>query len=216
MQPIRASDDPGRRQAARSRVVDIARAAGVSTATVDRVLNRRPGVRAITVQQVLKVAVRIGYLPEDDLHAAVQPPPLKLSFLLPAGTNRFLRMLGDTIGYSQDHLSPFNVKCRCEFIEGFNPEVLARSLLQHGRRADGIAFMALEHPAVREAVNTLAARGVATITLISDLSACNRGGLRGAGQPCRRPHGRLPAGALHRPACRQGRDDRRLAELSRA
>ncbi|HQX60705.1 MAG TPA: helix-turn-helix domain-containing protein, partial [Burkholderiaceae bacterium] len=102
MQPIRASDDPGRRQAARSRVVDIARAAGVSTATVDRVLNRRPGVRAITVQQVLKVAVRIGYLPEDDLHAAVQPPPLKLSFLLPAGTNRFLRMLGDTIGYSQD------------------------------------------------------------------------------------------------------------------
>ncbi|HQX57701.1 MAG TPA: substrate-binding domain-containing protein, partial [Burkholderiaceae bacterium] len=72
------------------------------------------------------------------------------------------------------HLSPFNVKCRCEFIEGFNPEVLARSLLQHGRRADGIAFMALEHPAVREAVNTLAARGVATITLISDLSACNR------------------------------------------
>ena len=99
MQPIRASDDPGRRQAARSRVVDIARAAGVSTATVDRVLNRRPGVRAITVQQVLKVAVRIGYLPEDDLHAAVQPPPLKLSFQMPAGTNSYLRMLGETIGY---------------------------------------------------------------------------------------------------------------------
>jgi LacI family transcriptional regulator len=165
---------PGQRPPARARVVDIAREAGVSTATVDRVLNRRPGVREITVQQVLKVAARIGYLPEEDLYAAVQPPPLKLRFLLPAGTNRFIRMLGDTIGYSQDHLSPFNVKCRCEFIEGFNPKALAESLLQHGKRADGIAFMALEHPAVREAVNTLAARGVPTITLISDLSACDR------------------------------------------
>ena len=40
----------------RTRIVDIAREAGVSTATVDRVLNRRPGVRETTVQRVLKIA----------------------------------------------------------------------------------------------------------------------------------------------------------------
>jgi len=158
----------------RARVVDIAREAQVSAATVDRVLNRRPGVREATVQQVLKVAARLGYLPEADLYAAIKPQPMKLVFLLPAGTNRFIRMLGDTIGYSQEHLTPFNVKCRCEFVEGFNPQVLAASLLHHGQRADGIAFMALEHPAVREAVNMLAAHGVPTVTLISDLSACAR------------------------------------------
>jgi LacI family transcriptional regulator len=112
------------------------------------------------VQQVLKVAARLGYLPEADLYAAIKPQPMKLVFLLPAGTNRFIRMLGDTIGYSQEHLTPFNVKCRCEFVEGFNPQVLAASLLHHGQRADGIAFMALEHPAVREAVNMLAYVGL--------------------------------------------------------
>ena len=44
------------REARRARVVDIARSAQVSTATVDRVLNRRPGVRDATVQRVLKAA----------------------------------------------------------------------------------------------------------------------------------------------------------------
>ena len=37
-------------------IADIARQAGVGTATVDRVLNRRPGVNAETVQRVLQVA----------------------------------------------------------------------------------------------------------------------------------------------------------------
>ena len=160
-------------------IADIAREARVSTATVDRVLNHRPGVRAATAQAVLRVASSLGYLAEADLYAAIKPQPMKLVFLLPAGTNRFIRMLGDTISYSQEHLAPFNVKCRCEFIEGFNPQALATSLLRHGQRADGIAFMALEHPAVREAVNTLAAQGVFTVTLISDLSACARSGYVG-------------------------------------
>lgn len=146
----------------------------MSTATVDRVLNRRPGVRDATVHRVLKAAAELAYLPETDLYAALAPPPLRLSFLLPAGTNRFIRMLGDMVGYSQEHWAPFNVKCRAEFIESFNPQELAAALLRHGQRSDGIAMMALEHPAVREAVATLAARGVPVVTLISDLSNSQR------------------------------------------
>lgn len=160
--------------AARARVIDVAREAGVSSATVDRVLNRRAGVREATVMRVLKVAAQLDYLPEADLYSAIKPAAMKLVFLLPAGTNRFLRMLGDTVDYSQEHLAPFNVKCKCEFIEGFNPQALAASLRRHGERADGIAFMALEHPLVREGVNLLAAKGVPTVTLISDLSASGR------------------------------------------
>jgi LacI family transcriptional regulator len=158
---------------------DVAARAGVSTATVDRVLNHRPGVRQNTVQRVLKAAAELGYLPEADLYAALAPPPMRLAFLLPAGTNRFIRMLGDTVAYSQDHWAPFNVKCGVEFIESFDPEVLAKSLLRAAARADGVAFMALEHPAVREAVNTLAERGVPSVTLISDISNTQRVGYVG-------------------------------------
>ena len=158
----------------RARVADIARAAKVSTATVDRVLNRRPGVRDATAQKVLKAAAELDYLPETGLYAALAAAPMRLGFLLPDGNNRFIRMLGDTVGYSQEHLAPFNVKCRSEQFESFNPQQLAARLLRLGERCDGIAFMALEHPAVREAVALLADRGVPTITLISDLSGSRR------------------------------------------
>ena len=43
----------------RARVADIAKAAKVSTATVDRVLNHRPGVRDATAQKVLKAAAEL-------------------------------------------------------------------------------------------------------------------------------------------------------------
>ncbi len=164
----------GINEGGRARVTDIARAAGVSTATVDRVLNQRPGVRAATMQKVLKAAAALDYLPEADLYKAMQPKPMRLVFLLPPQSNRFMQMLGDYIAFSEEQLAPFNVKCKCHHIEGFNPSVLAKRLLHYGRQADGVAFMALEHPLVREAVNTLVAEGIPVVTLISDLSNSRR------------------------------------------
>ncbi len=156
-----------------SRITDVARLAAVSTATVDRVLNQRAGVRPITVERVLKAAAELAYLSTSDLSRLTAQGQLRLIFLLPV-SNKFVRMLGDTVGFSKSYFAPFKVKCRVVWIESFNPEVLARSLLHHGKRADGIAFMPLEHPAVCEAVQVLADNGVATVTLVSDLSNSRR------------------------------------------
>ncbi|MBF6618065.1 LacI family DNA-binding transcriptional regulator [Pollutimonas thiosulfatoxidans] len=161
-------------QTSRVVIADVAQQAGVSTATVDRVLNHRPGVRPATVQLVLKAAAQLGYLPQDDLYKALRPQPLRLAFILPAGTNRFLNMLGDYVDIAHEQFEPFNVQCRCRYVEGFNPQVLVDTLLREGRRVDGVAFMALEHPLVREAVNTLADKNVHAVTLISDLSSSRR------------------------------------------
>jgi LacI family transcriptional regulator len=153
---------------------EVAERAEVSLATVDRVLHGRSGVRASTAQRVMRAAADLGYVSEAHAWSALAPKPLRLAFLIPEGSNRFLRMLGDLIGYSQDHWAPFNVRCRAEYIESFNPRALARELLRQGKSSDGIAFMALEHPEVREAVAELAQRGVPTVTLISDLSNSQR------------------------------------------
>jgi LacI family transcriptional regulator len=158
----------------RSRIADIALAAGVSTATVDRVLHGRLPVRPATAQRVLQAAAELRYLPDDELWRALRPAPTELVFLLPAGSNRYLRMLGDSIAGASDALLPYNVHCRVHYIDSFDPEKVAAALRRHGRRAQGLAFMALEHPRVRDAVEELAAQGVHVITLISDLAQSSR------------------------------------------
>lgn len=167
------ADEQRARKGRAARIPDIARLSGASTATVDRVLNRRPGVRPATIQRVLKAAAELDYLPDEELVGAGLKP-LRLVFVLPAGTNRFLSMLGQMIKGAQNQLAAMNVRCQVETIRSFNPELLAQSLRQHGRRADGVAFMALEHPAVREAVNGLADQRKPTVTLISDIASSKR------------------------------------------
>ena len=72
------------------RLADVAGRAGVSTATADRVLNRRPGVRFTTVQRVLQAAGELHYIPPGGALPPAALKPLRIAYLLPAGTNRFL------------------------------------------------------------------------------------------------------------------------------
>src|SRR3954451_11408907 len=123
-------ETPRRRRLAR--IDDVARLSGVSTATVDRVLNQRPGVRATTVQRVLEAAGELGYIMDSTLPAQALKP-WRLAFLLPAGTNRFLGMLGRSIGAAQDQFASFNMRARVEYIEGFKPDLLAQHLRRIGR-----------------------------------------------------------------------------------
>lgn len=158
----------------RSRIADIARLAGVSTATVDRVLHGRSSVRPNTAQRVLKAAAELQYLPDAELWRAFQPAPMELVFLLPAGTNRYLRMLGDCIAGAGAALEPYNVRCRVHYIDSFDPDQVATALRRHARQAQGIAFMALEHPRVREVVDELVSQGIHVMTLITDLAHSRR------------------------------------------
>jgi LacI family transcriptional regulator len=58
----------------------------------------------------------------------------------------------------------------CRPRHSFNPKALAGRLLSLAGDYDGVAFMALEHPLVREAVAALHAEGIFVLTLISNLS----------------------------------------------
>jgi LacI family transcriptional regulator len=150
---------------------DVARGAAVSAATVDRVLNNRPGVRERTRALVLETARSLGYLPE---HGDAAPPaPLvglgavTLDFALPAGTNPFIRALRTQIeaqARSRPHLD-----VRVAAIEGFNPDTLAGTLLDYRGRTQGVGVVALDHPTVREAIRSLSASGVRVVTIASDI-----------------------------------------------
>ena len=60
-------------------VNDIARVAGVSLATVDRVLNERPGVRAVTIQKVHEAIEELSYV-RDTAAANLAEKNLQICF----------------------------------------------------------------------------------------------------------------------------------------
>jgi LacI family transcriptional regulator len=167
-------DDPDLTLRRKANISDLAKDAGVSTATVDRVINRRGGVRLPTIHRVISAADRLGYQLPPDILANYQPEPMRLAFVLPMGANRYLQMLAETIGRSGEEMQPYHVECHVDLVTSFNPTALADRLRGLAGHYDGVAFMALEHPLVREAVAALHAEDMFVLTLISDLSSSAR------------------------------------------
>ena len=157
-------------------LVDVARAAGVSTATVDRVLNNRGGVKSRTCSQVLATAVRLGYL-EDSASGVPAGVPITLDFVLPGGTNRFIEGLANQLE-RQSSLSE-GVTVRLHFLKGFTPDELALSLSGLRGHSQGIGIIGVDHPTVREEIQNLSNDGIPMLTLVSDISHVPRIGYVG-------------------------------------
>lgn len=147
----------------------VAAAAGLSLATVDRVLNRRKGVKPRTADRVLRAALEVGYLDAAEMRRLAKPPPPKIVFLLPSGGNPYLRLLAEKVKRAAATTLRNEATIRCFFIESFDAAALASALGKQARWADGIAFMAIDHPLVRAAMEAVAARGVRLVTIVSDL-----------------------------------------------
>jgi len=160
-------------------MTDVAAAANVSIATVDRVLNRRKGVKQRTTQKVLKAAIELGFLTAEESALIATPRPPNIVFLLPSGTNPYLRLLGEKLRARAVPNGRDAPSIRCIFIESFNARALATALRHHAAWADGIAFLAIDHPEVREAVEAIAAGGVRVVTIVSDLPHPGRAGYVG-------------------------------------
>ncbi|WP_268753148.1 LacI family DNA-binding transcriptional regulator [Desulfopila aestuarii] len=154
-------------------MVEVAAAAQVSTATVDRVLNNRGGVREATVRRVLKAAEELGYIFTSQT-PAVPGVSRKLVFLLPEGTNPYLEQLAGLIRSAESVPPPFQTRCDCQLVKGFDPSALAEAIRSNETKYDGIAVMGLEHPVVRETINEVSRKGTPIVTIISDVSHCER------------------------------------------
>ena len=152
----------------RSTVLDIAREAGVSAATVDRVLNNRSGVRERTREIVTETARRLGYIGTPEGVAGDTPgKTMRLDFVLPVGTNTFIRTLHDQL--QQQAAGRAGLDVRITSIEGFNPDKLAATLHDLRDKTQGVGLIALDHPTVREAIRELSASDVKVVTLATDV-----------------------------------------------
>jgi len=150
-------------------VHDIAKEAGVSLATVDRVLNRRPGVRTATVARVQAAIDKLGYV--RDLSAAnlARGRLYRLAFVLPDRKSQFLAAVEEAVAEAARALRLDRLDLQAVRVPVGDPMAVRRSferLIRQG--VDGVAVMADETPMVRDMIARLKAEGVAVVALVTD------------------------------------------------
>lgn len=151
---------------------DVAAAAGVSLATVDRVLNSRPGVRAKTVERVREAIERIGYVRDTAAANLAKRRVYTLSFILPDTENEFIASLRAEIAAQSGRPAIHRTRLRITTVVPFDPQAVVTAL--DAATGDGIAVFGPETPSVRDAVRRARRRGLAVVALVSDLPSSDR------------------------------------------
>jgi len=152
-------------------IADIARQAGVGTATVDRVLNRRPGVNAETVQRVLQVVAELGSPPQRGRPRKGEN--FRFAFILPADPSPFNELVERLIAQAAGEFRHQHITEITHRVDSSDAGAFAAELAQLGD-CDGIAVMAPDLPPVKLAINELVRTGVHVVTLFSDVAGSMR------------------------------------------
>lgn len=155
----------------KTRILDIALQAGVSTATVDRVLNKRPGVRQKTIDKVHNAARMLN-------KATIRPtiiPTIAADITLDA-------VISADAGFANDMLAKHlldtgresGITLRMSYPQGMNPTALADALTDCIERGtSGIIVQTLDHPLVRTVIDRAHALGIPVVTILTNLPGAN-------------------------------------------
>ena len=163
-------------------MVELAAAAGVSLATVDRVLNGRQKVRPETLRHIAEVAARLGHPAAarfDKAETAALPPTVRFGVALHKQGQDFYKAFADALNTAvalQDHVQG---KLVLEFSSSQAPSEMAALIRSMAGRCDVLAATSVNHPEVTAAVEHLASKGVAVISLLSDFAVGSRAGYLG-------------------------------------
>lgn len=151
---------------------DVAKAAGVSAATVDRVLNGRNSVRKSTAIHVLDVARKMGFHAVPLLEQRVIGAPDTLTFglvLLPTEKEFYqhFRQIAEETAAAETRMK---LRLITEFAASSSPLDAVAALERLAPRVQAIGMVAVDHPRVTEAVSDLRARGIPVFAVMSDFA----------------------------------------------
>lgn len=158
--------------AKRPTIHDVAREAGLSSATVDRVLNARERVRADTAQRVYDAARKIGYHAAPLIGQRVQAelPRLRLGLVLHKERQAFYQNFRAEMERAVTAATGVRASLAIAFSASQAPSEFASLMDGMAGRVDAVAATAVTHPEVTDAVTRLNARGVACFALLNDFA----------------------------------------------
>ncbi len=159
-------------------IKEIARLAGVSRGTVDRVLNNRGAVNPETAEKVREIARAVNYSPNRvGKTLAVKKKRLRFGFILFSSTssNPFFLDLVRGIEDRTESLKQYGVSVEVRYAAIDKPDLqvqLIDELLALG--VDGLAITLINHPTVIARLKKLTATGFPVVTANSDIPECGR------------------------------------------
>lgn len=157
----------------RPTLIDLAQAAGVGIATVDRVLNERPNVRKSTIERVLAAAEQIGY-PTGKLEAVrldAARPILRFGFVLHKPSQEFYRNFAKALEQAVSERVDIRGRCDVRFAASQAPSDFAFELNRIAQTCDVIATSAINHPSLSETIRALQEQGRPVFSLLNDAAS---------------------------------------------
>lgn len=152
-------------------IKEIARQAGLGTATVDRALNERGYV---SPQTKLRVSAAIDELTEQEKQLAARGRRLFFDFVVEAPV-RFSREVKTAAEAVLPQIG--TAVCRSRFVQNEimeEHEVVAALLRIMKRGTHGVCLKARDTPKIRDAVNTLCTNNIPVVTLATDIGGTDR------------------------------------------
>lgn len=158
-------------------VKDIAFQAGLSIATVDRVLNDRSGVRK---QTELRVRAAIRELEKQQSGVEIQGRKFGIDIIMEA-PDRFTDTVRDAFESESLTFLPTIFRSRFHFAESMRPQDIVQLLDRvRLRGTDGVVLKAPDVPEISAAVARLEQSGIPVVTLVTDLPNAPRTAYAGA------------------------------------
>lgn len=156
----------------RPTIHDVAREAGVSTATVDRVLNAREKVREDTARKVYEAARLVGYhaAPLIGQRVTMEQPRLRLGVVLHKERQAFYQSFKSELERAVTNAVGLLASAVIEFASSQSPADFAGLMEGMADRVDAIAATAVTHPDVTDAVTRLNAKGIPCFALLNDFA----------------------------------------------
>ncbi len=156
----------------RPTIADLAQAAGVSVATVDRVLNGRLRVREETARRVYEAANEIGYHAAGVIGQRIRAdlPEMRFAFILQRPDQPFYQDFGRELQRAVEATPSVRGRSRLVFVEEQNAANVVAALEALGGGWDAVALTSLDHHAVTKSVEALRARGKPVFSLLSDFA----------------------------------------------
>lgn len=165
----------------RPTITDLATKAGVSIATVDRVLNGRLKVRDETSRRVYEAAKEIGFHATSLIRQRIQAdmPEIRLGFSLEPNSHPFYQTFAIELAKAVESTPGVRIRTYIEFAKRVTPTENVEMLEFLGKRCQAVAMTSFDHHSVTKAVDNLRLQGKPVFSLLSDFAQGVREGYIG-------------------------------------